>query len=88
MVALVTGGASGLGRGTVDRLVKQGARVVIGDLPASKGKSVADELGETNVLFAPMDVRVTLFLVFFSLGRWPSIESSSPRSVVSFVCFR
>jgi 3-hydroxyacyl-CoA dehydrogenase/3-hydroxy-2-methylbutyryl-CoA dehydrogenase len=69
MVALVTGGASGLGRGTVDRLVKQGARVVIGDLPASKGKSVADELGETNVLFAPMDVRVTLFLVFFSLGR-------------------
>jgi 3-hydroxyacyl-CoA dehydrogenase/3-hydroxy-2-methylbutyryl-CoA dehydrogenase len=55
-VALVTGGASGLGRGTVERLVKQGAKVVVGDLPTSKGKTVADELGEANAVFAPIDV--------------------------------
>lgn len=57
-MALVTGGASGLGRGTVERFVRQGARVVIADLPTSKGKSLADELGETNAVFAPMDVRM------------------------------
>ncbi|XP_011874498.1 PREDICTED: 3-hydroxyacyl-CoA dehydrogenase type-2 [Vollenhovia emeryi] len=56
VVALVTGGASGLGRGTVERFIKQGAKVVIADLPVSKGKAVAAELGETNAVFAPMDV--------------------------------
>ncbi|XP_031828338.1 3-hydroxyacyl-CoA dehydrogenase type-2-like [Nomia melanderi] len=55
MVALVTGGASGLGLGTVQRFVKQGAKVVIADLPSSKGKEVADELG-SSAIFAPTDV--------------------------------
>ncbi|XP_072757006.1 3-hydroxyacyl-CoA dehydrogenase type-2 isoform X2 [Anoplolepis gracilipes] len=54
-VALVTGGASGLGRGTVERFIKQGAKAVIADLPSSKGKTVAEELGE-NAVFAPVDV--------------------------------
>lgn len=61
ITALVTGGASGLGRGTVERFVKQGAKVVIADLPISKGKSVADELGETNAVFAPVDVRSNIY---------------------------
>lgn len=56
VVALVTGGASGLGRATVQRFVKQGAKVVIADLPVSKGKEVVDELGESNAVFAPMNV--------------------------------
>ncbi|XP_066590496.1 3-hydroxyacyl-CoA dehydrogenase type-2 [Prorops nasuta] len=55
VVALVTGGASGLGRGTVERFVQQGAKVVIADLPTSKGKDVAEQLGE-NVIFAPVNV--------------------------------
>ncbi|NXH77916.1 HCD2 dehydrogenase, partial [Hydrobates tethys] len=46
LVALVTGGASGLGRATVERLVDQGARVVLLDLPASPGVQLAKELGE------------------------------------------
>lgn len=57
MVAIVTGGASGLGLGTVQRFVKQGAKVVIADLPSSRGKEVADELGNSAV-FAPTDVSV------------------------------
>ena len=36
--AVVSGGASGLGRATVERLVKSGGRVVIMDLPSSPGK--------------------------------------------------
>jgi NAD(P)-dependent dehydrogenase (short-subunit alcohol dehydrogenase family) len=35
--ALVTGGASGLGRATADRLISEGAKVVVLDLPAADG---------------------------------------------------
>lgn len=54
-VALVTGGASGLGRATVERFIQQGAKVVLCDLPTSQGKDVAAALGE-NCVFAPTDV--------------------------------
>ncbi len=53
--AVVTGGASGLGLGTVKRLAKSGAHVVIADLPSSAGESIAAELG-ANVRFVPADV--------------------------------
>ncbi|MFN6997175.1 MAG: SDR family NAD(P)-dependent oxidoreductase [Aquincola tertiaricarbonis] len=55
ITALVTGGASGLGLAAARRLVGEGARVVIADLPQSAGESVARELGE-GVRFAPADV--------------------------------
>lgn len=55
-VSLVTGGASGLGKATVLRLVQQGSKVVLCDLPTSKGNEVAQEIGNENVIFAPTDV--------------------------------
>ncbi|HZI97630.1 MAG TPA: 3-hydroxyacyl-CoA dehydrogenase [Actinomycetales bacterium] len=51
--ALVTGGASGLGLATTERLAAAGARVVVLDLPSSDGEAVASRLG---VSFAPGDV--------------------------------
>lgn len=54
-VALVTGGASGLGLATAKALLGEGAQVVILDLPTSKGEEVAKELGD-RVRFAPADV--------------------------------
>lgn len=54
-VALVTGGASGLGLATVRRLAKAGARVVLLDLPTSAGAEVAAELGAA-ARFVPGDV--------------------------------
>ena len=55
--AVVTGGASGLGRATAERLVQGGAaRVVIADLASSNGKQVAESLGD-NAVFVAADVR-------------------------------
>ena len=55
-VALVTGGASGLGAATVRALTAAGARAVIVDLPDSAGAALAAELGN-GVRFAAADVR-------------------------------
>lgn len=60
MVGLVTGGASGLGRATVERLINHGASAVILDLPSSDGQSVAVALGERCCAFAPADVNTTM----------------------------
>jgi NAD(P)-dependent dehydrogenase (short-subunit alcohol dehydrogenase family) len=54
-VAIVTGGASGLGRGMVELLVEEGARVVIADVDPNGGEALAAELGPA-VVFKPTDV--------------------------------
>ena len=45
-IALVTGGASGIGRAIVQALVGEGARVLISDLNADAGQALADQLNE------------------------------------------
>ncbi|SDE55836.1 3-hydroxyacyl-CoA dehydrogenase [Pseudonocardia oroxyli] len=55
-VALVTGGASGLGLATTEALLDAGASVVILDLPTSQGAAIAEKLGD-KVAFAAGDVR-------------------------------
>lgn len=46
LVTLVTGGASGLGRATVERCIKKGSNVVICDLPSSAGSQMFKDFGE------------------------------------------
>lgn len=54
-VALVTGGARGIGEGIVRRLVETGARVVIGDVLEAEGTALAAELPESTA-FVRLDV--------------------------------
>ena len=54
-VALITGGASGLGLATAAGLVAAGARVLLLDLPSSGGADAAAALGE-RATFAAADV--------------------------------
>jgi 3-hydroxyacyl-CoA dehydrogenase/3-hydroxy-2-methylbutyryl-CoA dehydrogenase len=54
-VAVVTGGASGLGAAFVRRVIAAGGRAVIADLPTSQGAELADELG-SSAFFVPIDV--------------------------------
>ncbi|MDR3662796.1 MAG: SDR family oxidoreductase [Mycobacterium sp.] len=54
-VAVVTGGASGIGRGVVERFLDEGARVVIADVQRELGAALATEAGP-DALFRYTDV--------------------------------
>lgn len=58
-VAIVTGGAQGLGKAMVRRLAEAGASVVIGDLKLDQAQASADELStqyDANVIATQLDV--------------------------------
>src|SRR5215510_11908442 len=75
-VAIVTGGAGGIGRATVERFVEEGARVVIADVDAAGGEAVAAGLGEAAA-FKRTDVASTddvQALVDFAVGRFGGLH--------------
>jgi NAD(P)-dependent dehydrogenase (short-subunit alcohol dehydrogenase family) len=54
-VAIVTGGASGIGKATAELLVAEGGKVVIADVNADQGQALAAQLGE-GAVFQRCDV--------------------------------
>jgi NAD(P)-dependent dehydrogenase (short-subunit alcohol dehydrogenase family) len=60
-VALITGGASGIGRSTALLFAREGAGIVLADVNADAGQQVADEIAEHGgrVLFGVVDVTST-----------------------------
>jgi len=54
-VAVITGGASGIGMATVRKFVAEGAKVVIADMQDAAGMALADELGDA-ACFVSTDV--------------------------------
>lgn len=54
-VALISGGARGMGASHAKALVSQGAKVVIGDILAEEGQALAQELGDAGY-FVHLDV--------------------------------
>ena len=51
-IAVVTGGASGMGAATVRRFVGEGASVVIADVQVEKGEAIAAECGDAATFVA------------------------------------
>jgi 3(or 17)beta-hydroxysteroid dehydrogenase len=58
-IALISGGASGIGAATARRFIAAGARVAIGDLDVARGEAIARDLGP-GALFQRLDVTVEL----------------------------
>src|ERR1700754_5033778 len=54
-VAIVTGGASGIGAGIVEKFLSEGARVVIADIECDRGEGLAGKLGG-DAVFRSADV--------------------------------
>jgi 3-oxoacyl-[acyl-carrier protein] reductase len=58
-IAVVTGGAQGIGRAIALGLGREGAKVVVADLQNDKARSVADELGRLDTEALPVEVDVS-----------------------------
>lgn len=57
-VALITGGASGIGLATVKKFIAEGARVGVADINIERAQSVVDELPEGQAVAIGVDVSV------------------------------
>ena len=54
--ALITGGASGIGKATVMEFARSGARVICADIDATKGADLVKEADNLSVEFVPVDL--------------------------------
>jgi NAD(P)-dependent dehydrogenase (short-subunit alcohol dehydrogenase family) len=75
-VAIVTGGAGGIGRATAELLVAEGASVVIGDVDADGGQALAAQIGEAAA-FQQTDVsdaEQVQALVDFAVDRFGGLD--------------
>ena len=81
-VALITGGASGIGEGTVRLFAEEGARVVIADIQDERGSTLASEMGglaayrHTDVTVED-DIKAAVALAASKFGRLDCIFNNA-----------
>ena len=75
-VAIVTGGAGGIGRATGELLAAEGANVVIGDVDAERGQEVADAIGDAAAFkqIDVSDIDQVQALVDFTVERFGGLD--------------
>ncbi|XP_045454746.1 3-hydroxyacyl-CoA dehydrogenase type-2-like [Melitaea cinxia] len=90
LVSLVTGGASGLGKATVERLVQNGGRVVILDIQGTRAHQVAKDLGDqvsvsVGCITSEEDVKKALDLAKSKFGRLDTLVNCAGHAQTSQV---
>jgi len=85
-VAIVTGSASGIGLATARRLGSEGARVIVADLDAAKGRAAAAQVraaGALDAVALPCDVaredqvQATVTAAFDRFGRLDGVVNNA-----------
>lgn len=75
-VAIITGAASGIGRATAERFVREGARVVLADISAQRAEATTVELGSTTVAVGVdvCDPEAVAAMVALAVGRFGRVD--------------
>ncbi|HMJ33331.1 MAG TPA: SDR family NAD(P)-dependent oxidoreductase [Baekduia sp.] len=73
-VALITGGASGLGRATALALAEAGAEIVVADLDDAGGRAVAEQVGGHFVRCDVSDLEANEAMVAFAVAQCGGID--------------
>ena len=73
-VAVVTGGASGIGRASARRFAAEGAKVVVADLAGDGGKRLADEIGGLYVHTDVTDADAVQALYTATAGEFGGVD--------------
>jgi NAD(P)-dependent dehydrogenase (short-subunit alcohol dehydrogenase family) len=85
-VALVTGGASGLGRATCVALAEAGAEVVVADVTVDAGTELAEQLGGHFVETDVSDLESNLRAVAFAVERCGGLDLAFLNAGVTSGC--
>src|SRR5215203_3904218 len=73
-VAVITGGASGLGEATVERFAQEGARVVVADLDGDAAAKVAERVGGIGVAVDVGDAEQTEAMAAAAIDAFGGID--------------
>ena len=82
-VAIVTGGASGIGRATVERFIAEGARVVVADANPAAGMRAAEELGAVFVEADVADPASVDAMVAETIRLWGRVDIAFNNAGIS-----
>src|SRR5271165_3980945 len=85
-VAVITGGASGIGKATAELFAAEGAKVVIGDVQREAGEDVANAIGGVFVLTDVSDAKSVNNLVDTAHKRYGRLDvmcSTTPESALA-----
>ena len=88
-VAIITGGASGIGRATVELFAREGAKVVIADVDEAGGEELAASLG-SQAVFRRTDVSIAdevQELVDFAVARFGGLDIMFNNAGISCAMF-